>query len=276
MHNISWLEIDSVAQELRLPASKLDRVRAELRSWGTRRSGTKRQLLSLVRRLQHCCQAITLGRPFIRRLIDRAYSVEELHKFVHLTVWEKEDLEWWHSLIANWNGRSLFLLPKWEQAPDTTVTSDASGSVGFGAVSSHEFFACKWPKNLDSLNIAIKEMIPIVIAAKIWGHSWERKRIVFRSDNMAVVFCLRNSSCRDRHLCFLLRELSMLAVTQNFLFTAIHLPGCENKAADALSRFNFQTFHKNTVMENMQRQNVSQDLLAYLLSPPWIKTGSIS
>ena len=85
---------------------------------------------------------------------------------------------------------------------------------------------------------------------------------MFKSDNMAVVCCLRNGSCRDGHLCFLLRELSITAVTQNFTFTAIHLPGCENKAADALSRFNFQTFYKSTVMENMQCQTVPQDLLA--------------
>ena len=250
-------------------------MRTELRSWGSRRSGSKRQLLSLVGRLQHCCQAITLGRPFIRRLIDRAYSVKELHKFVHLTAWEKEDIEWWTSLINSWNGRSLFLLPKWERAPDTLVSSDASGSIGFGAFNSNEFFACKWPNDFGSLNIATKEMIPIVIAAKIWGHHWERKRIIFQSDNMAVVCCLRNGSCRDRHLCFLLRELSITAVTQNFTFTAIHVPGCENKAADALSRFNFQTFYENTVVENMQCQTVPQDLLAYLLSPPWTKAGSI-
>ena len=143
-------------------------MRTELRSWGSRRSGSKRQLLSLVGRLQHCCQAITLGRPFIRRLIDRAYSVKELHKFVHLTAWEKEDIEWWTSLINSWNGRSLFLLPKWERAPDTLVSSDASGSIGFGAFNSNEFFACKWPNDFGSLNIATKEMIPIVIAAKIW------------------------------------------------------------------------------------------------------------
>ena len=97
-------EIDSVAQELRLPASKFGRMRAELRSWGSHRSGSKRKLLSLVGRLQHCCQAITLGRPFVGSLIGRAYSVKELYKFVHLTAWEKEDLEWWNSLINNWLG----------------------------------------------------------------------------------------------------------------------------------------------------------------------------
>ena len=85
--------------ELRLPASKLEKTKPKLRVWESCRSGTKRTLLSLIGSLQHCCQAIVLGRPFLRRLIDRAYSVSELHHFVHLSAWEKEDLEWWTTLL---------------------------------------------------------------------------------------------------------------------------------------------------------------------------------
>ena len=66
-------ELDSVAMELRLAASKLEKIKAKLKFWESRHSGTKRTLLSLVCSLQHCCQAIVLGRPFLRKLIDRAY-----------------------------------------------------------------------------------------------------------------------------------------------------------------------------------------------------------
>ena len=46
---------------------------------------SKREFLSVIALLQHCCQAIVLGRPFLRRLIDRAHSVSDLHHFVKLS-----------------------------------------------------------------------------------------------------------------------------------------------------------------------------------------------
>ena len=124
---------------------KVSQIKDCIRPWARGKAGKKRELLSLLGRLQHCYQAIVLGRPFLRRLIDRAHSVRELHHHVRLSSWELDDIRW-------------------------------------------------------------------------WGESWQRKRIVFRCDNMAVVQCLINGTCRDRHLAYLLLELSILAILNNFYF----------------------------------------------------------
>ena len=109
------IELDSSSMELRLPQDKITKIKTELAFWVSNRSGTKRQLLSLIGRLQYCCQAVVLGRPFLRRLINRASTVSDLHHFVRLSAWEKDDIKWWDLLFKQWNGRSLFLLPKWEK-----------------------------------------------------------------------------------------------------------------------------------------------------------------
>ncbi len=106
------LELDLEKLELRVPNEKLDRIRQELQFWVSRRSATKRKLLLLIELLQFCCQAVVLGRPFLRRLIDRASTVSELHHYVSLSSWEGDDIKWWHSLLTHWNGRSLFLFDK--------------------------------------------------------------------------------------------------------------------------------------------------------------------
>ena len=126
--------LDSVLLELRLPKEK-DKVLSALSLWKNKRSGLKHDLLSLIDLLQHCTQAIPLGRPFLRRLINRANYVKELYRFVRLSTWEQDDIDWWHRLVTEWNGRSLFLSPGWEKGPDLSVTSDAAGSqfLGFGA-----------------------------------------------------------------------------------------------------------------------------------------------
>ncbi len=263
------MELDSEKMELRLPQEKLEKVKEELSFWALKKSRTKRKLLSLIGLLQYCCQAVVLGRPFLRRLIDRASSVAELHHFVRLSVWERDDILWWNFLFQEWNGRSMFLLPKWEAAPNIMITSDAAGSIGFAAIHENEWFAEKWPQNALTINMAVKEFIPIIIAAKVWGSSWERKRVAFHSDNMAEVNCIKNTACKDRHLSFLLRELTTIAIMSSFTFTAVHIPGVQNSKADALSRFDLQKFRELSPQATLEPIQVSQMALRHLLFPPW-------
>ena len=103
------------------------------------------------------------------------------------------------------------------------MTSDAAGSIGFAAFYETHWIAGVWPIEALSMNIASKELIPIVLSAHIWGNTLSRKRIAFHCDNMAVVLLLRQGSCKDSNLAFLLRELTILAILHLFTFTAIQL-----------------------------------------------------
>ena len=189
-------------------------------------------------------------------------------------MWERDDIAWWHRLIYNWNGRSLFLFPKWEVGPHFSVTSDAAGGVGFGAYLGKEWFAEAWPPSSENIDISIKEMIPIVIAAELWDKSLERRRISFRTDNQAVFAALKSGLCRDRHLAFCLRELALRAILNNFTFSVVLIPGKVNKASDALSRFRFKEFKSIVPDANSASLYVPPLLLHKLLFPPWTVNGS--
>ena len=119
--------------------------------------------------LQHCCQAIVHGRPFLRRLIDKSCTVEELHFHLSLSPWERDDIAWWIDLLHAWNGRSLFYYPPWKRAPDISILSDAAGVVGFAAINKQSWFAAKWPIGFDDLNIAVKELIPHCVSILYLG-----------------------------------------------------------------------------------------------------------
>ncbi len=247
-----------------------------LSSWLRTKHGSKRSLLSLIGLLQHCCQALVLAWPFLRRVIDRSSKVAELPHFVWLSTWEFDDIFWWNELLDRWNGRSLFLFANQELLPDFAITSDAAGGKGFAAINDNQWFAGQWPQGCSDLNIAIKELIPIVLAASAWGSAWARKRVIFKCDNAAVVSLLRQGSCRDRHLSFLLRELTILAICNSFTFTAVHIPGKCNVHADALSRFNFQAFHSACPEAAPCSLPVPQTLLRKLVFPPWTGVGTRS
>ena len=199
--------------------------------------------------------------------------MRELHHFVCLSIWEKDDFRWWFRLISAWNGKSFFLCPKWETGLDCAVSSDAASNCGFGAYFKNEWFADKWPRDTQDISVPVKEMIPIVIAAELWCHLWARKRVLFRSDNLSVVSTLQSGLCRARHLAFCFCELSTCAVLNNFSFTAKHVPGWRNSASEALSRFRFQDFRSLVPNANTVSTLVPQALLSKLLFPPFTRNG---
>ncbi|CAH3040493.1 unnamed protein product [Porites lobata] len=89
-------------------------------------------------------------------------------------------------------------------ATDLEVTSDAAGAIGFGAYSQGQWFY----------------------------------------DNEAVVAILTTRTSKVPALMHLLRDLLLSAARWGFTFTAAHVPGVENKSADAASRFRWQEFRQ--------------------------------
>ena len=231
--------IDTVNFELRLPDDKLVRLQALLQSWAPKMHCRKRELESLVGHLSHAATVVRHGRTFLRQLFSLLSRPRPGHHFIHLTAGAQADLLWWKTFLHEWNGLSFFP----QASPSVEVTSDASGSFGCGAFSlNHGWFQLEWPDSWNTCHIAAKEMVPIVIAASLWGPQWHRRCVRFRSDNMAVVDVLRSRTSRDPLLMHLLRCLVFYAAVYHFDFMAEHLPGTHNIAADALSRNNLVLF----------------------------------
>ena len=74
----------------------------------------------------------------------------------------------------------------------------------------------------------------MVLAAATFGHQWAGKVIQFVVDNMAVVDVIKATYSKDLHMMHLIRLLVFFASKYNFWFTAMHIPGRLNVAADAL------------------------------------------
>ena len=113
-----------------------------------------------------------------------------------------------------------------------SVLSDVSGSWGCGAISStQEWFQWQWPKADQISNIAIQEMIPVVISAAIWGNTWQGNRVLILSDNESVVSVLNARSARDTRLVHLSCRLFFYAATYQFTLTAEHIAGCSSRCS---------------------------------------------
>ena len=157
------------------------------------------------------------------------------HHFIRLNKQCRADLSWWLEFGISWGGASTWPPPD----PSVTCFTDASGSWGCGGIlGEHPFhwFQLAWPAHWSNYHIAAKELVPVVIAAALWGPQWAGRRVLFRSNNQSVVAAVNSGSSRDHTMAHLLRCLFFFSASWQFTLVAKHIPGVQNFTADALSR----------------------------------------
>ena len=235
------IEIDSIAMELRLPKDKLDRLREVLAQWRGKKACKKRDLLSIIGSLSHACKVVRAGRSFLRRLIDLSKLVKQPDHFVRLNRDARSDLEWWFQFASKWNGISIMYQGNRDKC-QITVVSDASGRWGCGALCNGKWFQLQWPASWRDVNITTKELVPIVLAAAVWGADWKGKNVMALCDNAAVVATINKGSCKEPESMHLMRCLAFIRARSQFNLFSSHVSGTDNDLADALSRDNLQYF----------------------------------
>ena len=236
------MELDSLAMVIRLPPEKLARMKSKLLSWRGRKSGKKRELLSLIGVLAHACKAVRAGRSFLQRLINLSMTAKHLDHFTRLSVEARSDIEWWYPFSESWNGISMMRVLKVEKAT-TVITSDASGGWGCGAYTDNKWFMLQWGVAVANSHITVKELIPIVIAAAIWGPEWRGQTVQARCGNSAVVAIVNSGSSKNAEAMHLARCLAFITAKFECDIVATHIRGIDNTIADAISRDNLSLFH---------------------------------
>ena len=144
-------------------------------------------------------------------------------------------MHWWLHLLQSWNGSSFFP----PSLPSVHIYSDASGLFGCGAFSQpHCWFQLQWPPTWLSVNIATKSL-----------SQWSRRppfgaglHVCLHVNNLAMVSILNKRSAKDPLLSHLLQCLFFFSAFYNFHFSAKHIPGISNTAANALSCDNIHFF----------------------------------
>jgi len=99
-------------------------------------------------------------------------------------------------LCSALNGKSILTSINTIQ-PNAIITSDYSGSWGCGAWSGREWFQLKWINEVWGYHITVKEMLPIVIAATIWGKKWKGGTILVRGDSMVAVLIINHGTSKQ-------------------------------------------------------------------------------
>ena len=258
--------IDTEAFELRLPTGKLQRIRSLLRVWKAKKSCRRKELESLLGLLSHAATVVRPGRTFLRELFRLLHLTRAPHHFVRLTAGARADLAWWWCFLKEWSGSSFF--PRSEA--DFHVWSDASGSFGCGAVvDCTAMFQLAWPVSWDIIDISVKELVPVVVAAALWGEKWRQRHVCIHSDNMAVVSVIKSGTTSSQQSMHLLRCLFFYCAFYRFSVSCVHVPGALNTVADALSRDNFDVVHSFLPQASLEHVPAAIVELLVTTRPDW-------
>lgn len=240
--SFAGIELDTIEMIARLPADKIIKCKAAIAEIAQKRRVTLRQLQSVIGLLNFACSVIIPGRAFLRRLIDLTIGLTKPFQHVRLNREARADLAAWRSFLDSFNGKCFFLDAPWAPNSHLSMSTDAAGAFGYGAVLGNKWFYGEWPDHWKQENITLLELFPIVVAVIVLAPLLRNKRIMFFTDNMALVYIINKNSSKDTKSMVLVRLSVVSCMLNNIQFRARHIPGVHNILADNLSRLQVDAF----------------------------------
>lgn len=262
------LTLNSIDMCVSMPGDKVIELKELLSNYLEKKKATKREIQCLAGKLSFASTVIKAGRSFSRRVIDLLKTVKRGHHFIKLNNAFRKDVRMWLSfLLDNFNGTAKLL----DNLPvDLDIFQTDSSFFGYGAYFDGEWLAGGWhdnatpcvPANVDISknwcnfeipdaikgNINALEFLPIVKAARTWGHLWSNKKVIVYTDNMQCLSYINKGTCKDSPpLMDYIRELSLIAAINNFQMVAHHIKGEQNVIADCLSRLDNMRMWDNLI-----------------------------
>ena len=159
---------------------------------------TQREQELLVGSLNHTCKVVCPRCTFLRWMIDPLAATGSTmgHDPYHHIELNREfwaDLAWWHLFLGPWNG--VGINDATSSHPGIELLSNASGSWGCGAWRGTKWFQYPWSASAMHLDITVKELLLLVIAAAIWDKQWRGAQVTCHCNNQAVVAVMGSRSC---------------------------------------------------------------------------------
>lgn len=222
---------------------RLQEIRLLLLDWLNKKVVDKRELQSLLGKLNFVSQCVRPGRIFVSRLLNFLREIPEKGP-VPIPTDIKLDLNWWNIFLPLYNGISFMISDEWSE-PDVLIAVD-SCLTGCGGWLNGRYFHATFPELIlvQNLNINLCEMLTIMVAVKLWANFLANKKVTINCDNMVSVRVLNTGATRIPFLQACLREICFFTALNNCEIKAHHISGVVNRIPDALSRWDLDDKYK--------------------------------
>ncbi|XP_055352887.1 uncharacterized protein LOC129598832 [Paramacrobiotus metropolitanus] len=217
---------------------KLRDFLSEFQVFSNAKSMTKRDLLSLIGKLSWATKIIPAGRIFLRRMINLANSVRQLHYRISLNKEFRADLNWWLEFLPLWNGFYSFLEPTWTSSADLNLFTDALLTFGCGAVYGHEWLhavVSTW-KSFSSRHCGVMDLIRRIYFTAARHNFHVRIVHIPGKDNLAADALSRNRLDLFRQL---VPEADIAPQPVNYDVSLLSLTSCADRWSRKVSHPHF-------------------------------------
>lgn len=257
------LGIDTVRLSLFIPEAKRVQGQEKLTSFLSSKVPRVRDWQSIAGFLNHLAQVAVAGRIFLSSTYGSMTNIlsqqKQLRRAISPEV--RQDLQVWFALLNNPPERPFRILDSCSACPP--LYTDASTSVGFGAVWGSQWFYGTWPVG-RVCNIAVLELFPIVLALFLLNDDVVDRTVEVYTDNSALVSIISKLYSGNRPLRKLIRPLVSLCLSRNLSITAAHVPGKENTGPDMLSRGEVDKFRRAFPHVDTMPMHIPAQLLGWL------------
>jgi hypothetical protein len=244
---------NSVDMTAALDADKVAALKQRLAAFLGRRKCTVAALQSLLDHLYYASRIVFAGRAFVFHLaaLLRASHGRAAHHRVHLPAAARADVLWWLEHVDLCNGKQA-ILPHapvlWRVFQTDASLTGAEGLPCVGVwlhgayvlLSSIDLASMFPDAPGDAADINVWEMFAVVVACRLYADYMAGQRV--RTDNAACESWLMRGVRSSALVAGWLAELMGLSLRHGFRLSAKHIPGAQDRVADALSRRNWAEF----------------------------------
>ena len=124
-----------------------------------------------------------------------------------------------------------------------------------------------WNVTDGGKNIALLELVPIVLAIQMFAPILTGQRILLMCDNEAVVFIINKQSTPHVEMMKLVRRLVVTCMLNNISIFAKHIPGVHNIVADRLSRFQNKEAFLAEPSLRVEPELIPEEMLPWTMLP---------
>lgn len=254
--SIEWLgyAVDSNKMTVSIPRAKMEEFVKECGSWVYKRKASKKNIQSLVGRMNFIANCVTQGRRFMSRVLASLRAMGE-REWTTLSDGFRLDVKWFVTYAKVGNGVSLVEAVR----PQVEIECDSSLSGGGGVSTSHCYtWRYSEAHTKKFKNIHELEAINLIVAFKTLApiSAPTGAKIIISTDNSSSAYALESGRTKDPTLAACARELWLLAATRSQVIVIVHKPGTLIPLSDALSRYHEDPIKRAYVNERVRRENL--------------------
>ena len=241
--------LDSEKMEIRITDDRMAEIRSLLPKWLLKKSATKRELQSLIGKLQFVGKCVKPSRIFISRVLVLLRGLKHANHKVRLNTEFKKDIQWWISFMHVYNGVSMIKTCDWSKVDQVLMTD--SCLTGCGGICGDQFFHRQFSEFVTEAKPSIVhlECLTVMVAVKFWAKHWTGLKLTIYCDNEAVCSCIGSGRTKDPLLLNCLREICYFASLYEFQLRAFHLSSNANRLSDILSRWHLDSKYECTFFQ---------------------------